>query len=162
MCLSSSSTIWSVREMTSGEDCIEGGACEFATAQTAERKETLLADVWIDAFQDWRHIAVEDEEGNPVEALVGRSWTEEVFPADKGDKSWDQQFSLDVYIRDGEQTLRWSVFWSSVTLGIGDDFYVGLVREGLEDSSNWTESFVGGSVSGDCPNDRNEAKPDRG
>jgi hypothetical protein len=162
VCLSSDSTVWAERSMDEGDDCLKGGGCELASGTTEERKETLIADVWIDSLQEYRHIDAEDADGNVVEAVVSRNWTEKVFAADgNGDKSWDQQFSLEVYIADGSNTLRWSVFWSSVTLPIGDDYYVGLVREGLDQSFEFTESFLAGGVSDDCGNDRNLAKPDR-
>jgi len=161
VCIESETTKWAGREFLTDESCWEGGGCDRLETLTEVRKESILAKVWYDQYKTYRSFTLEDEDGNTYDAVIARTWTEEVFPADGGNNSWDQLFQLDIYIDDGNQALRWFVMWSSVTLGgIGDDAYSQLVVDGVADAYIYGDEFISGTIDA-CKNDRNAEKPDR-
>ncbi len=163
VCIESDTTVWARREFTTDTACYVDGSCDGLEATQETRKENFLAKVWYDQFVSYRVIDVEDADGNVYEALVSRAWIEEVSPGDGGNSSWDQLFSLEVMIPDGNASMRWTDYWSSITLtGIGDDAYANLVIDGLEQAATWGDAFIAnGGPADDCNLDRGAEKPAR-
>lgn len=164
ICIESESTTWATREFLTDTACFEDGSCELQIEQEV-RKENPLAKVWFDQYKNYRWFELEDEEGEVSRAIVGRSWIDQVFPADGGNNSWDQLFHIDMFIEDPTNpgtTLRWFSLWSSITVGgLGDDLYAALVVDGIEEALLFGDEFIttGGPVT--CKNDRNAEKPPR-
>lgn len=167
ICIESSSTLWAGRSFLSDEKCWEDESCDSLQTETEVYKKNILAEVWYDQFKDYRYFEVEDENGDTFDVIVGRAWIEEVFPAQGGgNNSWDQLFQLDVSIQDPKkdsQALRWFSMWSSITLGgLSDDAYGALVVDGVIEGYVYGDEFIDGVTDGECKNDRQNPKPDRG
>jgi len=149
VCVESGSTKYYGRRFMSGEDCFFDGSCDLLETENEVRKETAIADVWYDLFKDYRRVVLEDG----TEVMYARSWTEKVFPGDNGANSWDQNFTLEAWIPDGKNTLRYYAIWSAVDIGlIGDDILVNLVIDGIDEGYEHADAFMSGDS--DCGNDR--------
>jgi hypothetical protein len=161
ICIESSSTVWAQRAFLTDEACFVDGSCPDLSVSQEVRKENFLAKVWYDQLKDYRTVEIEDAEGNVSEALIARSWTEEVFPGDGGDTSWDQLFQLDVTFEKGDESMRWFGMWSSITVPVlTDDSYANLVIDGITEAFLYGDEFLDGGVQS-CANDRDLAKPPR-
>jgi len=160
-CIESSTTVWAGRDFLTDADCFVAGACERMETVTAVRRDTALAKVWYDQFKTYRRFDFEDPDGAPVRVIAGRAWTEVVFPGDNDTNSWDQLFHLDVYLADGDRTLRWFAIWSSVSIGVlGDDLYAALIINGLEEALVYGDELIEGTQDS-CPHDRSAPAPPR-
>lgn len=163
VCIESSSTVWAHRSFLTPTACFAGSLCPLSTL-TEVRKETLLAEGWLDQPKDFRWFEFEAPDGTVVEVIGGRSWIDRVFEGDGGVNSWDQLFHLDVFMEnrdDPSTTLRWFSVWSSVTItGVGDDLYATLIVNGLEEALLFGDEFIQGSIE-TCTLDRNAEKPER-
>lgn len=161
VCIESGTTVWAERKFLTDEACFADGSCPDLSITQEVRKENFLAKVWYDQLKDYRTIELEDEEGNVSQALVGRSWIEEVFPGDGGESSWDQLFQLDVTFEKGGESWRWFAMWSSITVtALGDDIYANLVIDGIEEAYVYGDEFLDDDIQS-CPNDRAAEKPPR-
>jgi hypothetical protein len=146
-CLGSGSTVWSERVFTSNEDCFFDKSCDYATSDGESRTENVLAKVWIQSKADYRRIVVPDEEGGEFEALVSRGWIEDIMVGDGGGAEWRQRYVLDVFIEDGDTTLRSYAFWSEAAIPfVGSDLYVAQVKDGIEETMQNTDAFLDGEV----------------
>ncbi len=160
-CLESALTVWAGRDFLTDPSCFASGACTRLETLTAVRRELgIFVRLWYDQLKTYRYFSVPTEEGAfPV--LAGRAWIEEPFEGDSGGTSMDQLFHLDVYLGDGDDTLRWFSMWSSVSgLVIGDDAYAQQVVAGLEEALQFSEEYLGGKASS-CPHSREADKPPR-
>ncbi len=160
VCIDSSTTVWSEREFLSDKNCWVDGDCETMETLNEVRKENILANVWYDQYTNYRHFTLEDG----TEAFAAKGWIEEQFPGDKGNSSWDQLYSLEVWIthpNSAKKTQRWQSFWSSITVaGLGDDLYASMVRDGIDDAFTFADEFMDGEIV-ECKNDRDKEKPER-
>lgn len=148
ICIASDSTVYAARTFLTPIDCFVDGSCPRVDTDNETRTETLIADVWIDIFGDYRRVPLEDGR----EAMIARGWIDQVFLADGGNNSWDQRFTLDVWVPDDAGgTRRFYGMWSSATLGIGDDVYASLVKSGLDEYFANADGMASGEV---CGNDR--------
>ena len=148
ICIASDSTVFAARTFLTPVDCFVDGTCPRVDTSNETRTETIIADVWIDIFGDYRRVLLEDGR----EAMVARGWIDEVFVADGGNNSWDQRYTLDVWIpTESGTTRRFYGMWSSASLGIGDDVYASLVKSGLDEYFANADGMILGEV---CGNDR--------
>jgi hypothetical protein len=86
--------------------------------------------------------------------LFGRTWMPEQSVADDGEDTWDQRYTLDLWLpHPTDSTLmRLTSMWSSVSIGgVNEDLYVILVKGGLEEAFENASAFLAGD---DCKNDR--------
>lgn len=152
VCIESNSTKYYGRTFVSEKGCFLDGTCDFLETSNEVRKESLAAKVWYDLFKDYR---VVEDEASGRRVLYSRGWIERQFLADGGNNSWDQLFSLEVWIPDGDRTKRFHAFWSAVTIGsIGDDLYLSQVEAGLDEGYVNADNFIDGEL---CANDRDRA-----
>lgn len=168
ICLESETTRWAEREFTSDTACFGDGSCSRLTAVQATYKQNPLAKIWYDQLFDLRVFELDDGAGGTVEALVTRGWIEERWFSRNGGNSWDQIWSLDVVIDEGEGSLGWNAYWTSLQVSLLTD---GLLRDsiqgGLHQSAYWTEHFMNsGNAHEDCTggpvnNDRDDEMPER-
>lgn len=151
ICIASDSTVFAERTFLTPVACFVDGSCPRVDTSNETRTETIIADVWIDIFGDYRRVPLEDGR----EALVARGWIEDVFLADGGNNSWDQRYTLDVWLpTEAGTTRRFYGMWSSATLGIGDDVYASLVKSGLDEYFANADGMIAGE---ECGNDRDRA-----
>jgi len=156
VCIDSNTTVYYDREFDSQKKCFLDGDCDTLRTTNEIRKESVIAKVWYDMYKDYRVIT--DEDGKET-ALISRSWTDKVWMGDNGKNSWDQIYAIDVSIPEGDQTLRYVVFWSAVTIGgVADDFYVNLVKTGIEEGYLNSDRFVVGKMCAN-PRDREYDRP---
>jgi hypothetical protein len=163
VCIESSSTVWARRTFLSPTGCFAAGDCPLSTV-TEVRKETLIAQGWLDQYKEFRWFEFEASDGSTVDVIGGRSWIDRVFEGDGGVNSWDQLFHLDVYMENREdpsESLRWFSVWSSVTItGVGDDLYATMIVAGLEEALQFGDEFMHGEIVS-CTLDRDAEKPPR-
>lgn len=151
-CLGSSSTVYSARTFTSGEDCFFDGSCDKATSEGRSFTKNILAKVWIDSYSDYYRTTMPFEDGE-VEAIVSRGWIDQTWRSGQdadGGSEWRQRYILDVYYpdpADPSKTLRMYMFWSEADLpGVGEDLYVSQVLGGLEENYENVDAFFDGEI----------------
>lgn len=150
VCIESNTTVFYRRTFDTDKDCFLNGDCEFLRTSNEVRKENSLAKVWYDMYKDYR-VVIDDEDR---EVLFARGWTEESFAADKGNNSWDQLYTLEVWVPDGGKTKRFYAYWSEIHIaGLGDDFVQSSVKTGIEEGYFNADQFIS-DRSFDCGNDR--------
>ena len=147
VCAASDSTKYSMRTFTDLA-AWEAGDSRTLVTTNENRTETAVASVWMDVNTDFRMVELD----NDREAIVSRGVMPVKSIADNPDKSWDQRYTIDVWIpaADGNGTQRYYAMWSSATIGVGN-MYAGLVKGGVE------EYFINTDVwfnDGECHTDR--------
>ncbi len=156
ICIDSSSSVYHRRTFISDPDCFEDGSCKSLQTVAEIRREEAIADFWYEYYTDVRRIDVDGQE-----ALVSRGWLPEAAPSDGGDAVFHQSYMLDVRMAhpdDASQTLRFYGIWSSLEMvGVSDDLFSILLRNGIQDSYELADDFVDGIL---CENDRDH-EPER-
>ncbi len=151
VCIASNGTKYHDRVFLTDTACFADGSCELMETTNEIRFENFLASVWLDEFQNYRNVMMEDGRT----AVIQRSWMEQQFDSDNGSSSWDLRFAISVRLPDADddsKTLRFNSFWSSVTIpGVGDDIYAALVKDGIEEGFLNEDAFIAGEA---CDNDR--------
>lgn len=164
VCLESETTLWAEREFTSDAACFADGTCDRITILQPTYKQNPIARIWYDQLFDIRVFTIDDGKGNTYEAMVSRGWLEERWFSRSGNNSWDQIWSLDVIIDDGNGgSLGWNAYWTSLQIDLlGDDLLLNSIRDGLHQAAYWSEGFLEtGEAHPDCPNDRAADAPER-
>lgn len=151
VCIASNGTLYHERVFLTDTACFVDGTCELLETTNEIRFENFLAKVWLDEFQNYRNVELEDGRV----AVIQRSWMEQQYDSDNGSSSWDLRFAISVRLPsadDDSQTLRFNSFWSSVTIpGVGDDIYAALVKDGIDEGFMNEDGFITGA---ECDNDR--------
>ena len=162
-CLEASITVWAGRTFLTDPSCFANRRCDRVETLTEVRREfSIFINVWYDQYKTYRWFEVPDDNGGAFQVMAGRAWIEERFEGDSGRTSVDQLYHLDVYVADGERTLRWFGMWSSVSgLVLGEDGYANLVIDGLDEALRYGDEVLGDVSEPTCPHDRSSPKPDR-
>ncbi|MFT7521062.1 MAG: hypothetical protein ACI9MC_003213 [Kiritimatiellia bacterium] len=146
-CIDADSVKFARRSWTDGP-CLLDGGCSTTQSVTAIRTKSLIADIWYDQHHEHHLTALADDR----QVLVSRGWTERVWWSDRCTQSWDQSFTLDLWIPDAEdpsQTQRVYAIWSSVHLnGISEDLFVRMLRQGAGERFDNTDAMLDGDVCG--------------
>jgi hypothetical protein len=153
-CIASGTTTWHQQTWTDGDAaCFADGSCEVLRSESEIHIDSL-ANVFLDMKRDYRWVELEDGRM----AVVAREWLPEQEDAYDGDGTWDQRFSLIVWLPEADgKVLRFYSMWSSVTLaGIGDDFYSNTVKNGLNEHFENSVTFAAGESCDDRDNDKPE------
>ncbi|HMV65917.1 MAG TPA: hypothetical protein PKA64_03620 [Myxococcota bacterium] len=155
VCIESDTTVFYGRTLVSGGDCWADRSCEYLRTTNEVRKENLLAKAWYDLFKDYRRVDLSDGRT----AMIGRSWTEEVFPGDNGNTEFAQNFSVELWVPDGSSTLHAYAIWAEINIGLGADAMQTLIIDGLDQGFEFSDGFMAGTAPEDygCPNDRDRA-----
>lgn len=148
VCAGSDSTKYSARTFVTSLPDWESGDARTLETTNENRTETPVADVWMDVNSDFRVVELEDGR----EAMISRGVMPEKAIADNPEKSWDQRYTIDVWIptTDGASTERYYAMWSSATIGVGS-LYAGLVKGGMEEYFINTDVWF---LDGECHTDR--------
>ncbi|MEN0064827.1 MAG: hypothetical protein AAGA48_21965 [Myxococcota bacterium] len=155
-CIESSNTTWAGRTFESDPDCFPTD-CDRLVTGNEVRRESLLARVWYDQPKVYRAV----RSSSDVEVMVGRAHIDRIFEGDGGSNAWRQLFQLDVFVDDGDQTLRWFASWTEVDVtGLGDDLLANLVISGIEEALGFGDELLGNAELS-CPHDRDAPRPDR-
>ena len=151
VCISADSSVYYQRTFDTDADCFEDGSCDWLEVSNETRTETILADVWIDTQGEYRMVTTEDDQT----VLFGRTWMPAQAVADDGSNSWDQRYTLDLWVphpTNTGETLRMTTMWSSVSIsGVNEDLYLILVKGGLDEGFENATAFLAGD---ECANDR--------
>ena len=151
VCIANNSYVYYRRTFDGDTGCFVDGSCTQLTATAEIRYESLLAKIWIDETQEFRRVDLEDGRV----AVYQRGWIDQSFLSDNEESSWDQRYTLNVWIPDADdtsKTWRFLAFWSSVQMPlITDDAYANLVVEGIDEGFVNEDAFLAGE---ECSNDR--------
>ncbi|MFT7519697.1 MAG: hypothetical protein ACI9MC_001840 [Kiritimatiellia bacterium] len=156
-CIASNTSKYSMKTWEN-KDCFFDGSCNSASSVSEVRTESLIANVWLDIHNDYFRTELPDGR----EVVLSRGWTEKVWWSDKCTQSWDQRFTIDIWIPDADdagKTKRLFVMWSSVNItGVSEKFYTGLVKDGSAEGMDNTDAFIDGETCNwrDTPNTRSE------
>ncbi len=152
VCVESDTTVYAQRTFTTDVACFVDGSCDKVETVQETRKESALADVWYDWNKDYRTFELEDGR----QLMVGRGWVDQAWTTDGGNGSWDQSYTLDIWLQDGDRTLRYVSNWSSVTLStVNDGIWASLVESGTVEAGENADAFLTDGFP-DCKNDRDE------
>jgi hypothetical protein len=153
ICLDSVTSKFSERTFESDLDCFMDGSCETLSTTQWVRKESPLGKVWFQLVRDYRRLTLEDGR----EVMHARTYMEKSFKTDSDKGAWEQNYAYETWIPDGDQTLRFYALWSSVDLAlVGDDGWAVLVKDGIDESMQFTDEFLSGTPFDDyCKVDRN-------
>ncbi len=148
VCAASDSTKYSMRTFVTDLPAWEAGDSRTLATTNESRTESPVADVWMDSTADFRRVALEDGR----EVVISRGVLPERAIADNPDKSWDQRYTIDVWIpsTDGASTERYYAMWSSATIGVGS-LYAGLVKGGIDEYFVNTDDWF---LNAECHTDR--------
>jgi hypothetical protein len=151
ICIESETTKFYRREFDSDLACFLDGSClTLATRNEVFKDASILGSVWYDQPKEYRKLTLEDGR----EVMVARSFTPEVFETVGGGGSFDQTYTLEVWIPDGSTTKRFYSIWSSVTLGVvGDDLWASLVRSGIDEGYRFADDYLADFAGELCGND---------
>ncbi len=116
---------------------VDGGCAVMVTSNEATRKNLVIPNGvtfllhktfrWVDMNE-----GVEDEP--PRMAFLSRSWFSESWSSENGKTTLFQSYSVDVWIPDGDGTVRYQTLWSETDLGIPatEDQVIGTVKGGID------------------------------
>lgn len=156
-CIESAITVWAGRTFETDPGCFYDGCDALVTANEVRRDNPVLK-VWYDQPKTYRALSLQ---GDGVDALVGRAHIDRVFEGDSGANEWRQLFHLDVFVADGDRTIRWFASWSEIAgLLVGDDVLANMTVAGVEEALGFGDELIGGLPS-TCPHDRDAPRPDR-
>ena len=153
ICLDSATSKFSERTFLTDLDCFMDGSCETLSTSQWVRKESALGKVWFQLFRDYRRLTLEDGR----EVMHARTFMEKSYKTDSDKGAWEQNYAYETWIADGGRTLRFFALWSSVDLAlVGDDGWAVLVKDGIDESMQYTDEFLSGTSFDDyCKVDRN-------
>jgi hypothetical protein len=156
ICYDSSSSVYHHRTFITDPDCFADGSCDVLETVAEIRREEVIASFWYDYYTDVRRVQVDDQD-----VLISRGWMLEPAVSDGGDATFGQSYMLDVRMvhpEDPGKTLRFYGIWSSFDMvGVSDDLFSILIRNGIQDSFELLDDFVDGVL---CDNDR-DYEPER-
>lgn len=157
-CIESAATTWAGRTFEGDPSCFFEDCTTLVTGNEV-RRESLLARVWYDQPKTYRALSLAGD--GTIDVIVGRAHIERVFEGDGGTNEWRQLFQLDVFVADGDRTLRWFASWTEVDIAVlGDDLFANLVIAGLDEALRFGDEVLAGEVES-CPHDRDAPRPPR-
>ncbi len=151
VCISADSSVYYQRTFDSDPDCFALETCDTLEVTNETRTETLLADVWLDTQGEFRRVTREDDGAS---VLFGRTWMPAMAIADDGENTWDQRYSLDLWLPhpSDDGFLRLTAMWSSITMtGVNEDLYATMVKSGVDEAFTNAAAFLAGE---ECKNER--------
>jgi hypothetical protein len=171
------------REFLEGADCFADRSCGRMNTYNRLIKENALMTVDTEFYKDFRWIdlalpdpsSVRDGEtpvndGEPRWAILGRSWTDQIWPGRGGSVQMLQSYTIEVWIpRDGRGFVRtdddvnadggeWTgdssgggilrnlTLWAETDLGFGvsDDVVIGTTRNGIDRNFEAADAYLAG------------------
>ena len=122
------------RSYASDTDCWAAAECGRIDTENTIRKSNILYTIVYDTEKDFRRLTLPDGR----DAMVARTWNDEVAMGENGVNSIDQNYAAEVFIEtpdDSSRTLRMMSIWVSSTLSGNPDVSVqeGVLRVGLDD-----------------------------
>ncbi len=138
---------------TPDPDCFVQDTCaRLPTFNTIVRNQ-VVAKTLIHLNKDFRRLTFVDDEGVERRAMVARSWQEAPSVPASGDKEADeagtsvlQSYSIDVWLEDGAQTVRFQLTWTETKLLgdiVGPDLVRATVAGGIQDIYETTDELLG-------------------
>lgn len=137
-----------VRTFQEGRDCWADGDCTYLRTDNDLTKENFLMTVDYRFTKDFRWIDLnlpdpaevpEGEEpentGTPRWAHIARSWTDQSYAGRKGNSWIHQSFTTEVWIPDGDHTVRLLCLWSETEfdgLSVSDEQVIATTQTGID------------------------------
>ncbi|MEL6345467.1 MAG: hypothetical protein AAFV53_20330 [Myxococcota bacterium] len=97
-------------------DCFTARSCDTIRTVNEIRRENFLMKVNFTLYKDFRWVDVDGGQ-----ALISRSWTDQIWEGDGGDGAIYQSHSIDVWMPDGNSSRRWQLVWSESDVGVSDE-----------------------------------------
>ncbi len=171
-----------VRDWLEGRDCWEDIGCQLMRTHNDLVKDNVLMEIPYEFFKDFRWVDLNLPDPSTVEegeepvndgqkrwAIVGRSWTTDIYTGETGANSIMQSYTLELwlprdgggFVRDGSTTnvdggewttdssgggtLRMLALWSETELGgldVGDDMVAGTMKAGIDNNFDAAEDWL--------------------
>jgi len=114
-------------------DTFSGGGSFFRSDNSILKKGAFGVTIPYELRKDYKWVALSDGRG----AFVARHWISEPGCSDNGKNCVHQTFGLDVFVEDGDETLRLVTNWLFVETQadslLTEDARIGLVAKGNQD-----------------------------
>lgn len=162
VCIEGDSTRWYGRTYLDPDTPFRVGAHDALRSTNEVRKEMWVLDLmvaggWYDLYKDFRRVTLADGR----QALLARAW-QDVPVVDELGNAYDQFFSLELWLEDGDTTVRTAATWTELHVPlVGPAFLAQLLRNNHEQAF-WRQDMFPGGDFGYCGEDRNRpyTRPD--
>jgi hypothetical protein len=147
------------RTFLEGEDCWPTRDCDVLKTSNDVTKENALMTIDYVFFKDFRWVDLglpdpadvpEGEEavdpGEPIWGFVGRSWQKERFDARNENTSFEQSYTVELWMPNDEGgTTRLLSVWAETVFddfSFSDDQVAGTTRQGIDENFQDTETWL--------------------
>jgi hypothetical protein len=130
-----------IRTYETDLDCFLDGSCDRLECTDAiHRLSPGVLDLNYEQNKHYRHIPY-GEDG--AVGVVSRSWVPRRYENDEDPPDYiDQWFGLNIYLPQGDTTIRYSALWGASSLNLDDDFLVNQVAAGIDEAFQNTETYL--------------------
>ncbi|MCP4804043.1 MAG: hypothetical protein GY913_19495 [Proteobacteria bacterium] len=115
-----------VRTWIDGDpDCLADGTCETMQSHNDVERDTALYDIGYEIIKEWRFVD---------DGLAARSWNIDEAQSHSGTIKILQGYALDVFVPDGDGTIRLHLSWQETDIpGLDDSDMAGGMANGIQD-----------------------------
>ncbi len=124
--------------------CFHDRSCSIEVMRTMNDiyKSNTFMSIPYDMHKDYRWVEM-GEAGSGLWAVLARSWCEEEAFGDDGNTEINQSFSIDVFLPDDTDGIRYMALWSESTIeGAGEDVIAASVKLGMNQMFNATDTWL--------------------
>jgi len=122
--------------------CFPDRGCLVLRAENHIWRENAVVDLWHDTHKDFRWVEL-GEEGSGEWGILARSWLEETVVGEVGNVTLHQNFSIDVFLPDGDGAIRYMALWSETEIeGIPDETMEFTAKLGIHQMFDATEAYL--------------------
>ena len=124
--------------------CFADRSCTVEVVRTMNDiyKENAFMSIPYDMHKDYRWVEMGEADSGEW-AVLARSWCEEEAIGDDGNTEINQSFSVDVFLPDGSEGIRYMALWSESTIeGVGEEVIAGTVKLGMNQMFEATDEWL--------------------
>jgi len=133
------------REFLDPEDptCFLTRDCPVIRTLCDIRKQNAIMDLPYLMHKDFQWVEM-CEPGSEEWAILARAWVEDHVEGSGGDVHMHQSFSIDVFLRDGDDgVIRYLALWTEVEIpGVGDSSIAGTTKYGMHKMFKATDDYL--------------------
>ena len=116
------------RSFLTDDACFPGADCKFLETSNQVTRDNLVMSVDMVLYKNFRWVSLEGGD-----AVISRSYLDQSWVGTKGKSTIWQSFSIDVWIPQGNKTLRFQTLWSeSDVANASDKLLIGTVKSSTD------------------------------